>query len=547
MNAATSRRPPRGAVTLLRLFLPAGTVRDCILEDLDHEHREIAERRGPAVAGGWYWRQALSVSGRSLLDRLRGRSWARPESTGDPSRASSGPSPGTSSGPSRLHPLESLNHLWRDLRHGLRQIFRRPGSALVAVLSLGLGIGANTAIFSFVNQLLLKPLGVEEPAQLTSVYTARVGVGRYGNTSYPDYLDYRDRNQVFSGLAAHATAPMGLAGNGDPDIVWGQLVSGDYFDVLGVKAALGRTFRPEEGDPQDPYPVAVLGHGTWRETFGGDTEIVGRTIRINDYPFTVIGVAPQGFSGLFSVLEPAVWAPLSMVHRALPYTPNMESRFDPWLQLVGRRLPGVSLADARAGMEVLAANLAGEHPETHRSQEIVLEDLDAGRVGDAAATGSTRTFLAILLGVVGLVLLIACFNVANLELAKAAGRRREIALRYSLGASRWHIVRQLLTESTLLSLLGGGAGIGIAFATLHALDRLQAQAQVPLPVPADLDYRVLVLTLLLALTAGILSGLAPALQVLRRRQSDALKEEGPALSRGKKSSRTQKLLVVAQM
>jgi len=551
MNADASSRPPGAARALLRLSLPSGVIREAILEELAYEYRELAGRRGPDAAGRWYWRQALALAGRSLLDRLRGRSWARPCRAGRSARAgqsgySGEPEPVSAETPSP-NPLRGLGDLGRDLRHALRQLLRRPGAAMVAILSLGLGIGANTAIFSFVNGLLVKPFNVEEPEGLAAIYTARVGETRYGNTSYLDYRDYRDRNEVFSGVAAHATAPLALTGDGAPEIVWGQVVSGDYFQVLGVEAALGRTFRPEEGDPLDPRPVAVLAHKTWEGAFASDPGVLGRTIRINDHPFTVIGVAPRGFTGLFSVLEPALWAPLSMVHRALPYTPNLESRLDPWLQLAGRRRPGVSLAEARAGMEVLVGNLSAEHPNLYQSREIVLEEMDEARLGDAAATGSARRFLILLLGVVGFVLLIACFNVANLEMAKATRRRREIALRYSLGASRWQVVRQLLTESVVLALLAGGAGVGIAFASLRGLATLQASAQVPIPVPAKLDYQVLGVTLLLALVAGVLSGLAPALQVLKHRQSDALKEQGYALSRGHGSGRAQGSLVVAQV
>ena len=539
MSADRPFRPPGGAITLLRLALPPGRVRDSILEDLAFEHRNLANAVSPAAARRWYWRQVMGIAGRGIQDRLRGRSWARPNPTPQPARISAGGS--------RTGPLGELGDLGMDLRQGIRVLLRRPGPTAVAVLSLALGIGANTAVFSLTNGLLLRPLMVEGPDELASVFTSRLGEDRYGSTSYPDYLDYREQNQVFSGLAAHTPAPMALAGDGAPKIIWGQVVSENYFQVLGVEAALGRTFRPEEGDPQDPHPVVILSHGTWWDDFAADPEIVGQTIRINDYPFTVIGVAPRGFSGLFSTFEAAVWAPLSMLHQALPYIPNVESRYDPWLRLVGRRRRGVSMDEARAGMDVVSANLAAEYPSTYSSRQIVLAKVEDERLGGPNDTGRGKQLLAILLGVVGFVLLIACFNVANLELAKATGRRREIALRYSLGASRRRIVKQLLTESMVLAVLGGAAGVGVGVLFLRGLGLLQAQATVPTPIPATLDGRVLVVTLLLALGTGVLFGLAPALQILKPRQNDALKEQGPAVGRARGTGRIQQLLVAGQV
>jgi predicted permease len=415
------------------------------------------------------------------------------------------------------------------------------------VVSLALGIGANTAIFSLSHSLLFRPLDVTEPERLASVFTSQTGGQRHGNTSYPDYLDYRERNRVFSGVAAHTTAPMALAAGGQPDIVWGQLVSGNYFSVLGVEPALGRGFLPEEDEALGAHPVAVLSHAAWQDRFGADPQILGRTIRINDFPFTVVGVAPPGFSGLFSLPEPQVWAPLAMAEQALPYTPNIQSRIDPWLQLVGRLRPGLSLSQAQASLDALAANLVEEYPGTNRNKGIVLATLDATRLGTPEATGGAERLLAVLLGVVGFVLLIACFNVANLELAKAAGRRREIALRHSLGASRWRIVRQLLVESVLLAVAAAGVGLFVAFYSVESLQELQAQVEVPIQIQVSLDGRVLAFTLLLAVSTGVLFGLAPALQVLRPGQADALKDQGYALSQGRRAGRLQGVLVVAQV
>jgi predicted permease len=340
---------------------------------------------------------------------------------------------------------------------------------------------------------------------------------------------------------------MALKGNEQPQIVMGQLVSWDYFHALGIEPALGRTFLPGEDEAFGAHPVAILSHGTWERLFGSDPGIVGATVRINDYPFSVIGVAPQGFNGLVTAVEPALWAPLAMAGRALPYTPNIESRVDPWLQLVGRLREGVTAADARAALDVLAANLALEHPNLNRGKGIVLEALDRGRLGAPEATDGAKTVMTILMGVVGFVLLIACLNVAAVQVARAAGRGREIALRQALGASRWRVVRQLLVESTVLALVAAAVGLWVAALAIDALQALRPQTEIPLQIQLQLDARVLGFTLLLAVSAGFLSGLAPARQALQSNQSTALKEHGYSLSQGRASARWQSGLVVAQI
>ena len=298
----------------------------------------------------------------------------------------------------------------QDVRHGARILIHHRSFTLVAVLSLALGVGANTAIFSLVNSLLMRPLNVTEPERLVTVFTSRSGGQLHGNTSYPDFLDYREQNTAFSGLVAYTLAPMAISGPDRPAVLWGQLVSWDYFSVLGVEPRMGRAFLPEEDETLGANAVTVLSHGTWQDRFGSDPEIVGKTIRINDYPFTVIGVAPEGFTGLVSVLTPALWAPLTMVGQALPYTPNVPSRIDPWLQLVGRLRPGVTRSDAQASLNVLAANLATAYPDLNAGKGIVVEDLIAGRLVTPEATGGAKRLLAVLFGVVGFVLLVANIN-----------------------------------------------------------------------------------------------------------------------------------------
>jgi len=440
-----------------------------------------------------------------------------------------------------------MDSLVSNLRFAARMLRRNPAATIAAVAVMALGIGANTTIFSVVDAVLLRPLNVAEPERLVSVYTSQVGGRPHGNTSYPDYIDYKERNEVFSVLAAQSIAPMALEGRDQPRIVMGQLVSWDYFAALGVVPELGRTFLPEEDQAFGTHPVAVLSHGTWESQFGSDPEIVGTTVRINDYPFTVIGVAPAGFRGLVTIIEPAVWAPLAMAERALPYTPNIESRIDPWLQLVGRLRPGVSASDAQAALDVLSANLALEYPDLNRGKGIAVEPLEDGRLGTPEATAGGWRLNAMLMGVAGLVLLIACFNVAAVQLANATGRLREISLRHALGASRWRIIQQLLLESILLALIASAAGVWIAALGIDALQALLPRTEVPLELPSSLDHRVLVFTLVLAVTAGVLSGLAPALQASRASHSETLKARGYSISQGRSSTRLQKALVVAQV
>jgi len=435
----------------------------------------------------------------------------------------------------------------QDLGFAVRAMRKHPTHTVAALLSLGLGIGVNVAVFSVVNAVLIRPLNVEDPDRLVPVHTSQAGGTRFGNTSYLDYVEYRERNEVFSGLVAAATAPMAVKGHGEARVLWGQLVSWDYFAVLGVEPVLGRGFLPQEDETFGTHAVAVLSFDTWTEQFGADPDILGRVVRINDSPFTVVGVAPDDFAGLMPLLEPALWAPLGMVGSALPYTPNLESRIDPWLQLVGRLDEGVTLADAEASLEVLSANLAAEFPETNGNKEIVLGELDQNRVFSPEATNATRSLLIVLLSIVGFVLLIACFNVANLQLAKAVSRRKEIAVRFSLGASRGRIVRQLLVESLSLALLASAFGLALAFFSLDVLNALQPQLEVPLEVRASMDARVLSFALLLTVTTGLLFGLAPAVQIMRPGQTGALKDQGLTVTHDRGRNRLQNGLVVAQV
>jgi putative ABC transport system permease protein len=489
-------------------------VRELVEAGLSPEkaEREAKQRFGDARR----YRRGLERMHRGTVSRLNNRGWA-------------------------------LAHgAWLDLRYGLRSLVQHKTFTIAAVLSLSLGIGANATIFSLVNSLLIRPLAVHDPGTLVSVFTSVTGGQDYGNTSYLDYLDYKERNEAFTGLAAYAFAPMALGGTEQARVMLGQLVSWDYFEVIGVTPRLGRGFLPEEDEGFGGPTVVVLSHTTWQEQFSSDEDIVGSTVRINDHPFTVVGVGPEGFTGLNAGVGAAAWAPLSTLEQALPYTPNTESRVDPWLQLVGRVKPGIGVGEARAGLQVTAQVMAVEYPESNGNKSLVVEELDRTRLGIPSASEDARRLSTVLMGVVLLVLMIACFNVANLQVAKATARRREIAIRHSLGASRWRIARHLLAESVLLSLLAAAVGLLLALWASDALQLLLPRSEVPVELNIAFDGRVLGFTLLLALLATVVFGLAPALQVLRRNQLDSLKDSVGA-SQGSGKIGLQHSLVVAQV
>ena len=440
-----------------------------------------------------------------------------------------------------------MSTLIQDVRYGLRVLGKNPGFTLVAVLTLALGIGANTAIFTIVNSLLLRPLSVEQPDRLVAVFTTHQGDETFSPSSYPDYLDLRDRNRVFSGVAGHFYWPMSLKTVDQPQIVMGQVVTSNFFDVLGVKPFLGRAFLPVEGGTHGGDAVTILSYRTWKAGFNSDREIVGKKVLINDYPFTVIGVTPKGFTSLSAII-PEVWVPVTMIREVIPYPISLTGRFDTWLLMVARLKPGVSLAEAGAAIKVFAANLNKEYPSGDNTEKgFSLVESNRNRLGTLDTTDGMQKVFALLMAVVGLVLLIACFNVASLQLARATGRQREIALRTAVGATRFRILRQLLTESMLLSLLGGVGGLFVGSWALVLLRAMRPPSEFPIELSLNPDWRVFAFTFLLAGLAGVVFGLSPALQSLYSDQLAALKDQSPSLSRSRGKARIQNTLVAAQI
>ncbi len=401
----------------------------------------------------------------------------------------------------------------QDMRFGLRLLLlKRPGVTFMAVITLTLGIAANTAIFSVLNGALLRPLPVSEPDRLVGLYRKIPQDENFNRFSYPNYLDTRDRSQSFSGLAAYYFTPFNLSMNGETERLSGKIVTGNYFEVLGVEPALGRWFLPEEDRTPDTHPVAVIGYGLWQRRFGGNPGVVGESITLNGSVFTVVGITPRNFQGAEVGMIPDVFVPMMMQRRAMPGHDWLNGRAIGWLRVLGRLKPGVGVAQARAELLPIGEQLQREYPRANEMFGIaVIEDFGI----HPQFRSQARNFLLVLMAVVGLVMLIACANVAGLLLARAAERRQEIGIRLALGASRRRLIGQLLIESLLLAFLGGGTGLALTPVLIQALGSIQESIGLPSRVEFPLDQRVLVFTLLLTLLTGVVFGLAPALSASR--------------------------------
>ncbi|MDQ3652168.1 MAG: ABC transporter permease [Acidobacteriota bacterium] len=422
-----------------------------------------------------------------------------------------------------------MTTLWQDLRYGLRTLLAKPGFALVAVITLALGIGATSTIFSFVNGILLRPLPYQDSERLVLLdeTAPKRGIPSMG-VSFPNFVDWREQNGVFAGVAAYDDRSFAFTGGGEPEQLSGAIVSHNAFEILGVTPMLGRTFHPEE-DGTDQSDVVILSNGLWERRFGANSEIIGQSIVVNNRARVVVGVMPLGFK----FPETAeLWIPL---------TPEVRNwtRNDHGISAVGRLKPDVTLEQAQADINAVARRIEELHPVMNEGMGVNLIPLRDGLVGDF------RKALLLLLGVVGLVLAVACANVANLLLARASARQREIAVRAALGASRWRVFRQLLTESFLLGVTGGALGLVLA---LWGLDLLLAAIPVDLPfwMKFNLDWRVLGFAAGMALLTSLIFGVAPALQAARIDLNETLKEGGRS-GAGASRHRLRRALVVVEV
>jgi macrolide transport system ATP-binding/permease protein len=435
----------------------------------------------------------------------------------------------------------------QDLRYGLRQLRRNPGFTAVAVITLALGIGANSAIFSFMNTALLNPLpGIQNSNLLAGVYRFYMYQGQqdFDTLSYPNFQDLRDKNTVFSGLLAYRDKSVDLGGRGEAERVQGEMVTANYFEVLGVRITRGRGFLPEEDTVQGARPVAVVGYDLWKRRFESDASLMGKTIRINDHPFTVVGIAPSSFSGVEVGNPVDLWVPLMVAAEVWPKPLGdwQHDRDDNWLSGIGRLKPGISIKQAEADLRTIARRLELADPKANKGVTVGLYP----RVGiDPGLRAELRSDVGLLMGIVALVLLIACANLANLLLAKSAARRKELAVRLAVGATRRRLIRQMLTESVLLALLAGGAGLLLALWGARSIAAFPVIREFFPALDPTLDARVLAFTFSLATLAGIAFGVAPALQRSRQELSASLKEGQP--QGGYRKSRMRSGLVISQV
>ena len=437
-----------------------------------------------------------------------------------------------------------MGTILQDIRYGIRMLAKNPGFTAVAVLSLALGIGGNATVYSWLEAVLLHPLSmVQDSERLLDVETVMPD-GEYHTSSYLDYKDYRDHNHVFSDMVGFELVGINLKLEKEqlPQRNWGLIVSENFFDVLGVKAARGRVFHESDAHGPNSDPCIVLGDALWRRRFDSDPKVVGKSVEINQHPFTVIGVAPRGFGGTIVGIAADYFVPMMMQPQALPGE-SLETRNPTFVHMMGRLRPGATLGQARAEMTTIARQLEQQYPDTNKDVGAHVVPVWQAHYGLQAFLLPVLKFLIV---VVILVLLIACANVANLLLARATVREKEIAIRSALGADRARLIRQLLIESLLIAGLGGAAGILLSLWTTSFLTVFTPPAHLPIFLPVGVNGRVVAFTLTLSILTAVIFGLTPAWQITRPTGNVSLKDGGLTSSASASQHRLRNLLVVTE-
>jgi predicted permease len=438
-----------------------------------------------------------------------------------------------------------METLLQDLRYSFRVLRKSPSFAAIAVLTLALGIGANSTIFSWINSTLLNPIpGVRHTSDfvvMTEGGTARSPIP----FSYLDYMDLRNRTRSFSGLIAYDINPMNLTGTGKPERVWGTLASANYFDVLGIHPILGRGFLPVEDQKPGGAPVVVISYRLWQIRFGGDPSVIGRTLRIDQHPFTIIGVAPAVFQGTQTGMRTELWVPLMMQQQIVSGTDRLPLRSETWLMLLGQLAPGVTRGQAQAEMDLLMNQIVEQFPDSHLGNNAVT--LYPLWRAPFSANTYMYVLLPVLMAIAGVVLLLACANVANLMLVRSVSRRREIAIRLSIGASRWRLVRQLLIESVVLSSAGGILAMFITAWTTGMLGQFIPPTNIPIALDFQVDRAVFFVTFAISILSGVIFGILPALRASDMAPVTVLKEDAGSAAGGLHRARLSSALVVTQI
>src|SRR5580658_1508127 len=433
-----------------------------------------------------------------------------------------------------------------DLKYAVRSLAKHPGFTLVAVISLALGIGANTTIFTLLNAILLRPLPIDNASTLAAVYTVDPRNPGLLGVSFLNFKDYRDHNGVFSNLTLYSPITVNLTGQGAPRLVVAHMVTANYFATLGVKPVLGRAFLPEEDVTPGANAVAVISYGFWTRLFAADPHVTSRSFVIDGRSFSIVGVAPPGFQGINQLYGADMWVPMMMYPQVFSSVAWVNQRRTSNFSVVGRLKPGVGMPQAEGAMQSIAAELAHQYPRENNGRSIKL-----GPISEAALSHKDREVYSrtgvVLLCISGLVLLIACANVASLQLVRAAARSKEITLRLALGASRWQLIRQLLLETVLLSVCGGALGLLLARGAGAVLWSIRPPAFKYADFQFDLDLRILAYTFAVALITGIFFRLIPAMRSTRTDLANDLKERGSQSSSGGGAWGPRSLLVMSQL